>query len=87
MSTYKVIRHFTDLQDNNYKYTEGMIYPREGYIPSEKRIQELAGDYNKQKTPLIELIPESVAEAEAPAVEAVPEEKPKKRSRKKTEDD
>lgn len=79
--SYKVIRHFTDLQDSNFKYTEGMIYPREGYIPSEKRINELASDSNKQHTPLIEAIPE--VEATAPAENVTVEEEPKKRSRKK----
>ena len=80
--SYKVIRHFTDLQDSNFKYAEGMIYPREGYIPSEKRIKELASDSNKQHTPLIEAIPE-VVEATAPAENVTVEEEPKKRSRKK----
>lgn len=80
--SYKVIRHFTDLQDGNFKYTEGMTYPREGYVPSEKRIIELAGDRNKQGTALIEAIPE-VVEATAPADDVTVEEEPKKRSRKK----
>lgn len=84
--SYIVVRHFTDLQDSNHKYTEGDTYPREGYAPSVERIQELAGDSNKQGVPLIELIPEAVAEAEAPAEVAEAEEKPKKRSRKKTDD-
>ena len=44
---YKVIHHFTDLQDGNYKYTEGDNYPRQGYEPSEERIAELATDANR----------------------------------------
>ena len=51
--TYSVIRHFTDLQDNNYKYKEGATYPREGYKPSAERIEELSTDKNRLKTPLI----------------------------------
>lgn len=71
--SYKVIRYFTDLQDGNFKYTEGMTYPREGYVPSDKRIAELAGSQNKQKTPLIQAIPEAV-EVETPAEEPIEEE-------------
>lgn len=51
--TYSVIRHFTDLQDNNHKYREGATYPREGYEPSAERIEELSTDKNRLKTPLI----------------------------------
>ena len=51
--TYSVIRHFTDLQDNNHKYREGSTYPREGYAPSAERIEELSTDKNRLKTPLI----------------------------------
>ncbi len=75
---YTVIKHFTDLQDGKYKYSDGDIYPREGYTPSEERIAELAGDKNRQGRPLIKA--ETVAE-----VTEEPEEKPKKRGRKKAE--
>ena len=51
--TYSVIRHFTDLQDNNQKYRVGATYPREGYEPSAERIEELSTDKNRLKTPLI----------------------------------
>ena len=53
---YKVIRYFTDLQDNNYPYHEGNIFPRDGLTVSKKRIAELSGNNNKQKRPLIELV-------------------------------
>ena len=56
---YRVVRHFTDLLDNNHKYTEGDVYPREGYTPSEERIFALSTSANKQKTILIEAIAES----------------------------
>lgn len=55
---YKVIKHFVDLQDNNYKYDVGDTYPRKGLNVLQSRINELASDKNKQKTPLIEEIPE-----------------------------
>lgn len=65
---YKVIKSFTDLQDNNYKYDVGDTYPRKGLNVLQSRINELASDKNLQKTPLIEEIPEV-------------EEKPKKKSK------
>ena len=53
---YKVIKHFVDLQDNNHKYDIGDTYPRKGLNVLQSRINELASDKNKQKTPLIEEI-------------------------------
>lgn len=47
MWRYKVINAFKDLQDNEYLYTVGDVYPREGYIPDKKRIDELKGSKNK----------------------------------------
>ena len=59
---YKVIKHFIDLQDNNYKYDVGDTYPRKGLNVLQSRINELASHKNKQKTPLIEEVPEKVEE-------------------------
>jgi hypothetical protein len=59
---YKVIKHFVDLQDNNHKYDVGDTYPRKGLNVLQSRINELASSKNKQKTPLIEEIPEVVEE-------------------------
>ena len=59
---YKVIKSFTDLQDNNYKYDVGDTYPRKGLNVLQSRINELASNKNLQKTPLIEEIPENVEE-------------------------
>lgn len=96
---YIVINHFTDLQDNNRKYKEGDIYPRDGYEPSAERIDELSSDKNKLRKSLI--IPEAeddvisdsefvdtaeaVSEEETEDAEEVEaeEEKPKKRSGRK----
>lgn len=50
---YKVLKAFTDLQDNNYVYEEGSEYPRKGSDPSEERIAELSGKKNLQGIPLI----------------------------------
>ena len=57
---YKVIKHFVDLQDNNHKYDVGDTYPRKGLNVLQSRINELASHKNKQKTPLIEEVPEKV---------------------------
>jgi len=78
---YKVIKNFTDLQDDNYKYEVGDEYPRLGLKPSISRITELSGSNNKQRTPLIvevEDIPENVPTEEEETKE------PKKTTRKST---
>ena len=59
---YKVIKHFTDMQDNNYAYDPTdparNIYPRKGLSVLPSRIKELASDKNRQGCPLIEEIPD-----------------------------
>lgn len=50
---YRVIKFFTDLQDNNHPYNVGDIYPREGFEVLPRRIKELAGNKNRQGEPLI----------------------------------
>lgn len=88
---YIVVKHFTDLQDHGYKYAEGDIYPRKGYVPSDERIEMLSTAMNRQKTVLIEAVPEVIPETESAetveesAVEETAEEKPKRKSRKKAE--
>lgn len=59
---YKVIKHFTDMQDNNFAYNVGDEYPRKGTSVLQSRINELAGSKNRQGVPLIEEIPEKVEE-------------------------
>lgn len=73
---YKVIEVFTDLQDNNYRYNVGNEYPRMGYKPSTKRIDELSGANNKRGKPLIKAAQESVQSV----TEGV-KEKPKRRKK------
>lgn len=51
---YKVIKYFTDLQDDNFEYNVGDIYPRAGFDVLPSRIKELAGKKNRQGEPLIE---------------------------------
>ena len=36
--TYKAKITFRDLQDNEYIYQVGEVYPREGYEPSKERV-------------------------------------------------
>lgn len=51
---YKVIKAFSDGQDNMHVYNAGDVYPRKGYKPTEERIAGLLGTGNKQGVPLIE---------------------------------
>ena len=51
---YKVIKSFTDLQDNNYAYYVGDTFPHNGVEVGAERIAELASDKNRLGVPLIE---------------------------------
>lgn len=55
---YKVIKSFTDLQDNNYAYYVGDTFPHNGVEVEAERIAELASDKNRLCVPLIEEISE-----------------------------
>lgn len=60
MDKYIVIyEKFKDLEDSNYIYKKGDIYPREGLEPTKKRIKELASNKNKIGEPLIQKVEES----------------------------
>lgn len=52
MTKYRVLKSFTDLQDDNHMYRVGDKYPRSGRGKKE-RIEELSGSDNLQKRPLI----------------------------------
>lgn len=82
---YEVLEYFTDLQDNDYEYNVGDVYPHEGYTPTDKRINDLASGNNVRKHPIIKAIPEKAESAEiveTSAVEETAEEKPKKRRKR-----
>ncbi len=79
MMMYRVIRYFTDLQDNDYAYNVGDVYPRHGVAVTGERIAELASSENRQKTPLIEAVDEPDAEVSAEDTAENAEEKPKRR--------
>ena len=55
---YKVIKSFTDLQDNNYAYYVGDTFPHNGVDVGAERIEELASNKNRLGVPLIEEIKE-----------------------------
>jgi hypothetical protein len=55
---YKVLAYFTDLQDNNHPYTEGMVFPRDGLTVSEARLEQLSSTRNRRGIRLIEFVEE-----------------------------
>ena len=55
---YKVIKFFTDLQDNDHPYNVGDTFPRIGLKVTEERLAELSGSENNQGVPLIEKVEE-----------------------------
>lgn len=56
--TNKVIKYFTDLQDNNHEYNVGDNFPRDGKKVSKERLTELSTDNNRQGVALIESVQE-----------------------------
>jgi hypothetical protein len=68
---YKVIKYFTDMQDNDFEYNEGDIFPREDLKVLPSRIKELSTTQNRRKEILITEVPD--------------EEKPKKEKKTKSE--
>ena len=72
---YKVIHHFADLQDHDYPYEVGDVFPRLGVKVSNTRLNELASGDNRQGRPLIEFVEEKTEVKENPAPA---EKKPKK---------
>ncbi len=62
---YKVVRYFTDIQDNNRPYNVGDVFPHKecGYPVTENRLAELASRNNLQRTQLIRYEEDAVEEA------------------------
>jgi hypothetical protein len=60
--SYRVVRFFTDLKDNNHAYHPGDTFPREGMTASDERLKELSSDKNLQHKILIKEVPEDVTE-------------------------
>ena len=55
---YKVIKYFTDLQDNGFAYKEGDEFPRKGITVLPSRLKELSTTNNRRKEVLIQEIPD-----------------------------
>lgn len=55
---FKVIKMFADLQDGEHVYEVGDEYPRNGYKPTQARIEQLSSKHNAQGQPLIEEVKE-----------------------------
>jgi len=71
---YKVIKYFTDLQDNNHAYKVGDVFPHDGMKVSEMRLKELSTDANRRHVPLIEkveIVENEAGETEVKAKEPV----------------
>ena len=66
--SYRVIKHFLDLQDNNHAYNEGDIFPRKDFSVLPSRIRELSTSANKQGVPLIKEVLDAPAEEKKPKV-------------------
>lgn len=59
---YRVIKYFTDLQDNGHPYHVGDVFPRKGVKVSTERIAELAGVDNQRGVPLIKNVTRKTAD-------------------------
>lgn len=53
---YKVIKLFTDLQDDNHLYHVGDKFPHSGMEVTAERLEELSSGNNKRGIPVIEKI-------------------------------
>ena len=76
---YRVKVFFTDLQDNDYAYHAGDIFPRDGMTATVDRIKELSSTQNKRGIALIEEVrgaEETVQDATVSVLESVDEDVP-----------
>lgn len=71
---YKVIKEFTDLQDNNFAYNVGDEYPRKGMSVLASRINELASNKNRRGEPLIVEVQEEEPKKKPKSAEKAEEE-------------
>lgn len=78
---YKVIKAFVDLQDCNYPYSVGDVFPHKEKTVTDERLTELAGKDNKQGEPLIKLV-EEAPKAATPAKPATKKPTAKKKAEK-----
>lgn len=66
---YRVIKYFTDLQDNNHAYNVGDVFPHDGMEVTEKRLIELSTNANRRGRPLIEKVEETEVAEEVEEIE------------------
>ena len=57
---YKTLVYFTDMQDNDYPYDEGDVFPRQGLSVNENRLKELSTTANRRGIQLIQLVEQEV---------------------------
>ena len=56
---YRVVRAFSDIQDNYHVYSVGDGFPRAGVVVGEQRINQLATGKNATGKPVIEIVEDS----------------------------
>lgn len=61
---YRVIKFFTDLQDDKRPYSVGDVFPREGKKVTKTRLKELSTAANRQGIPLIEEVRDEAAKTQ-----------------------
>lgn len=66
---YKVIKDFTDLEDNRHVYRTGDTFPRDGAEVSEERVNALASAKNVRGERLIAFVADPKKETKAKAPE------------------
>lgn len=70
---YRVIKDFTDLQDDNHVYHAGDTFPRKGADVDNARLMELSTDANKRGEALLEVVGEDVSDKAPEKAEIEPE--------------
>lgn len=70
---YRVIKDFTDLQDDNHIYFAGDTFPREGVDVDNARLMELSTDANKRGEAVLEVVGEDVSDKAPEKAEIEPE--------------
>ncbi|HZH62590.1 MAG TPA: hypothetical protein VEY70_24110 [Metabacillus sp.] len=61
---YKVIKSFRDSEDSMHTYRIGESFPREGFEPSDKRLEDLSSKNNKVGKALILKVSEPLVSSE-----------------------
>lgn len=59
---YKVLMDFSDLQDDNFVYRTGDVFPRKGKSATDERLAELSSDKNRMGHALIKEVKTSTKE-------------------------